>query len=75
MPAGRWRMAKPVPKALAKHGITRVVSNLQPDQEVVLPPGLITTLFGEELLERLRPAPTPQKKQRRVLCPPSTDCL
>lgn len=68
-------MSRLVPKALAKHGITHVVSNLQPDQEVVLPAGLITTLFGDELLERLRPEQPQNKKARRVLCQPSKDCL
>lgn len=67
-------MANQPPKALAKVGITRVVSNLGPEQEVVLAPGLIGALFGKELLARLRPDEQPETKPRRVLCPPSSDC-
>lgn len=43
----------PVPESLKRAGITRVVSNLKEDEEIILPRGLITTLFKEELLEKL----------------------
>lgn len=63
-----------VPASLRKRGITRMVSNCGADQEVVLQGGLLFTLFGKELMERLQPT-QPEPKRRRVLCQPNKDCL
>lgn len=44
------------PEALKKRGLLKVTDNRSPGQAVVLPPKLIVTLFGEELLRQLSAA-------------------
>lgn len=44
------------PETLKKRGLLKVIDNRLPGQSVVLPPKLIVTLFGEELLRRLSAA-------------------
>lgn len=43
----------PVPDPLRKRGITRVFTNKAPDQELMLPPDLISQTFGKTVFERL----------------------
>lgn len=70
-----------VPAALARQGLARIETNLQPGQRVALPPGLIVRFLGRELMERLteqarqqQAESQPEPKQRRYLiAPEATD--
>lgn len=42
-----------IPASLARQGLARIETNLQPDQRVVLPQGLIVRFLGRELMEAL----------------------
>jgi len=67
----------PVPPSLARAGLSRIETNLQPDQRVVLPKGLIVTFFKNELMEALtkhaqaqQQEQEPPKPKRRYLRAP-----
>lgn len=46
-------MTHPAPPAVRKRGIDRAETNLEPDQRVAPPDGLIAALFGQDLLAHL----------------------
>ncbi|MEW6647169.1 MAG: hypothetical protein AB1450_08230 [Pseudomonadota bacterium] len=55
-----------VPAALARQGLARIETNLQPDQRVSLPKGLIVRFLGRELMEKL----TEHARQQQAEAPP-----
>lgn len=68
-----------VPPSLARAGLSRIETNLQPGQKVVLPKGLIVTFFKKELQEALtkhaqaqqaQQPPEPVQPKRRYLREP-----
>ena len=49
----------PPPPELQRHGIRRGETNLPADHAITIDPRMVVTLFGEELLARLRQARRP----------------